>query len=128
MPETRRISKVFEAREQLEGAGVTVRRAIGTAAFRNFTPFLMLDHAIVPPDSPGFPDHPHRGQETISYVLKGKIDHEDFVGNSGTLYAGDLQFMTAGKGIVTTSIPIAVHFQSIARRSLIHQDFHTHFF
>lgn len=48
----------------------------------------------------GFPDHPHRGQETITYLLKGGVDHEDFAGNRGTLYAGDLQFMTAGRGIV----------------------------
>jgi len=53
----------------------------------------------------GFPDHPHRGQETISYLLEGIIDHEDFLGNAGTLEAGDLQFMTAGRGIMHSEMP-----------------------
>jgi quercetin 2,3-dioxygenase len=103
-PKPRAIQQVFLAREQAEGAGATVRRSIGTPKLRNFTPFLMLDHFDSPPGS-GFPDHPHRGQETITYVLKGAIDHEDFVGNKGTIEAGDLQFMTAGRGIVHAEMP-----------------------
>jgi quercetin 2,3-dioxygenase len=91
----REISKSFLAREQPEGDGATVRRAIGTPQMRNLTPFLMLDEFNSTPEA-GFPDHPHRGQETITYVLKGSMDHEDFLGNKGRLGAGDLQFMTAG--------------------------------
>jgi len=100
----RGISKVVYAHEQAEGAGATVRRSIGSPALRNLTPFLMLDHATVAPGA-GFPDHPHRGMETITYVLSGAIDHEDFAGNKGTIEEGDLQFMTAGKGIVHAEMP-----------------------
>ncbi|CAG8983394.1 hypothetical protein HYALB_00000561 [Hymenoscyphus albidus] len=64
----------------------------------------MLDHFNIPPGA-GFPDHPHRGQETITYLLEGAVDHEDFTGSAGTIYAGDLQFMTAGKGIVHAEMP-----------------------
>lgn len=103
-PKPRGIQKVFEAIEQAEGAGATVRRSIGTPRLRNFTPFLMLDHFSVAPGA-GFPDHPHRGQETITYLLSGAVDHEDFAGNKGTINAGDLQFMTAGKGIVHAEMP-----------------------
>ena len=103
-PKQRGIQAVFEAREQAEGAGATVRRSIGTAKLRNFTPFLMLDHFNIGVGA-GFPDHPHRGQETITYLLEGAADHEDFAGHKGTLWAGDLQFMTAGKGIVHAEMP-----------------------
>lgn len=103
-PKPRGIAKVFEATEQAEGAGARVRRSIGTPRMRNFSPFLLLDHFNVPPGA-GFPDHPHRGQETITYLLEGGVDHEDFAGNKGTIFAGDLQFMTAGKGIVHAEMP-----------------------
>jgi quercetin 2,3-dioxygenase len=94
----RAIRKVFLAIEQAEGAGARVRRSIGTPQLRNFSPFLMLDHFSIKPGA-GFPDHPHRGQETITYLLTGGVDHEDFAGHAGTIEAGDLQFMTAGKGM-----------------------------
>lgn len=81
-----------------------MRRSIGTAKLRNFSPFLMLDHFTIYPGA-GFPDHPHRGQETITYLLKGAVDHEDFAGNKGTIETGDLQFMTAGKGIMHAEMP-----------------------
>ncbi|WPH00065.1 Hypothetical protein R9X50_00288800 [Acrodontium crateriforme] len=103
-PKPRGIQTVFEAREQAEGAGATVRRSIGTPKLRNFTPFLMLDHFSVAVGA-GFPDHPHRGQETITYLLSGAVDHEDFAGNKGTIETGDLQFMTAGRGIVHAEMP-----------------------
>ncbi|KAH9826669.1 putative pirin family protein [Teratosphaeria destructans] len=103
-PKPRGIQKVFEAIEQAEGAGATVRRSIGTPRLRNFTPFLMLDHFAISPGS-GFPDHGHRGQETITYLLSGAVDHEDFAGNKGTIEAGDLQFMTAGRGFVHAEMP-----------------------
>lgn len=96
--------KTFTAREQSEGVGARVRRAIGTSQLVNFSPFLMFDHFKVP-STAGFPDHPHRGQETITYVIDGSVDHEDFTGSKGTLNAGDLQFMTAGRGIVHAEMP-----------------------
>ncbi|KAI4763168.1 hypothetical protein E4T52_04766 [Aureobasidium sp. EXF-3400] len=100
----RKIRKVFEAIDQAEGAGARVRRSVGTRELKNFTPFLMLDHFTIAPGA-GFPDHPHRGQETITYLLSGAVDHEDFAGNKGTIHAGDLQFMTAGRGIVHAEMP-----------------------
>jgi redox-sensitive bicupin YhaK (pirin superfamily) len=103
-PKPRGIRKVFEAREQAEGAGATVRRSIGTPQLKNFSPFLMLDHFNVAVGA-GFPDHPHRGQETITYLLSGAVDHEDFAGHKGTIETGDLQFMTAGRGIVHAEMP-----------------------
>lgn len=103
-PVSRGIKQVFEAREQSEGAGATVRRSIGTPKLRNLSPFLMLDHFNVGVGA-GFPDHPHRGQETITYLLSGAVDHEDFAGHKGTIYSGDLQFMTAGRGIVHAEMP-----------------------
>ena len=104
MSQPRKISKSFLATEQSEGAGARVRRSIGTPALRQFSPFLMLDHFTVRPGA-GFPDHPHRGQETITYLLEGAVDHEDFAGHRGTIWPGDLQFMTAGRGIVHAEMP-----------------------
>jgi redox-sensitive bicupin YhaK (pirin superfamily) len=100
----RAIKQAFLAIEQSEGAGARVRRSIGTPKLRNFSPFLMLDHFSVSPGA-GFPDHPHRGQETITYILNGAVDHQDFAGNTGTIEKGDLQFMTAGRGIVHAEMP-----------------------
>ena len=104
MSAPRTIRRAILAVQQSEGAGAKVRRSIGTPQLRNFSPFLMLDHFTIPP-SAGFPDHPHRGQETITYLLSGSVDHEDFAGNKGTIYPGDLQFMTAGRGIVHAEMP-----------------------
>ncbi len=101
----RLIRQTFLAVEQSEGAGARVRRSIGTPKLRNFSPFLMLDHFSVAPGA-GFPDHPHRGQETITYLLSGGMEHEDFAGNRGRLGPGDLQFMTAGRGIVHAEMPV----------------------
>ncbi|KAF4996186.1 hypothetical protein FGRMN_4634 [Fusarium graminum] len=100
MPELRAINKIFTALEQAEGDGARVRRSIGSRHQRNLSPFLMFDHMKGKNDGAGFPDHPHRGQETVTYILQGSIEHEDFAGNKGVLNAGDLQFMTAGRGIV----------------------------
>ncbi|KAJ9615341.1 RNA pol II transcription cofactor [Cladophialophora chaetospira] len=105
MTTPRQIKFSFLAREQSEGAGAVVRRSIGTPKLKHLTPFLMLDHAFIPPGA-GFPDHPHRGQETITYILKGGVDHEDFAGNKGTIGVGDLQFMTAGRGIMHAEMPV----------------------
>ncbi|KXX82303.1 Pirin-like protein [Madurella mycetomatis] len=105
MAAPRAIRKAFLALQQSEGAGALVRRSVGTPSLRNFSPFLMLDHFSVSPGA-GFPDHPHRGQETITYLLQGAIAHEDFAGNRGLLGPGDLQFMTAGRGIVHAEMPV----------------------
>lgn len=101
----RSVLKHFVAIEQSEGAGALVKRSIGTIQMRNFPPFLMLDNFDVSPPA-GFPEHPHHGQETITYVLRGMMAHEDFTGSKGVLRSGDLQFMTAGKAIVHSEIPV----------------------
>lgn len=101
----RSVLKVVSAVEQSECVGARVRRSIGILNNRNFNPFLMLDHFKVSPKA-GFPQHGHRGQETITLVLKGAIAHEDFTGSKGILYPGDLQFMTAGKGVVHSEMPV----------------------
>ncbi|CCF55944.1 hypothetical protein KAFR_0A05080 [Kazachstania africana CBS 2517] len=101
----RTINKHFVAVEQEEGVGARVRRSVGSMRQRNFTPFLLLDHFTVSHPA-GFPDHPHHGQETITYVRNGMIAHEDFTGSKGILRPGDLQFMTAGKGIMHSEIPV----------------------
>jgi quercetin 2,3-dioxygenase len=102
---TRTVSKLVKAIEQSEGVGARVRRTIGTRNLRNLSPFLMLDHFSVPYGA-GFPDHPHRGQETVTYMLDGAFQHEDFVGHAGRIETGDLQWMTAGKGIMHSEMPV----------------------
>jgi quercetin 2,3-dioxygenase len=102
---TRTVSKIVKAIEQSEGVGARVRRTIGTRNLRNLSPFLMLDHFSVPYGA-GFPDHPHRGQETVTYMLDGAFQHEDFVGHAGRIETGDLQWMTAGKGIMHSEMPV----------------------
>ena len=100
----KRISQVFEAKEQAEGAGARVKRFIGVRNLPNLDPFLMLDNFNVKLPG-GFPDHPHRGMETVTYMLSGAVKHEDFKGNAGDLEGGDVQWMTAGKGIVHAEMP-----------------------
>ncbi|XP_048778865.2 pirin-like isoform X2 [Ostrea edulis] len=90
--------------EQDEGVGARVRRSVGRPELKNFDPFLMLDE-FKDKAPGGFPDHPHRGFETVTYVLKGKMRHEDFCGHKGTIGPGDLQWMTAGRGIVHCEMP-----------------------
>lgn len=102
---TRTPSKIVYAHETPEGVGATVRRSIGSMSLRNLSPFLMLDHAAVQEGS-GFPDHPHRGQSTVTYVLDGMMQHEDFTGAAGKLLPGDVQWMTAGRGIVHSEMPL----------------------
>ncbi|KAI5288887.1 hypothetical protein KEM54_004734 [Ascosphaera aggregata] len=104
MTTPRGVRMAFLALEVSEGAGARVRRSVGTPKLRYLSPFLMLDHFTVARGA-GFPDHPHRGQETITYLQSGAIDHEDFSGSKGTLYPGDLQFMTAGRGIMHAEMP-----------------------
>lgn len=105
MNTVRTIANYFLAIETKEGVGAVVRRSIGTARQRNFSPFLRLDHFTVSHPA-GFPDHPHHGQETITYMQKGMLAHEDFTGSKGILYPGDLQFMTAGVGAMHAEMPV----------------------
>jgi len=104
----RPIRRVLEARPTLEGAGVRLRRAFGFGETGDFDPFLLLDDFRN--DRPedylaGFPWHPHRGIETITYVLAGQVEHADSLGNQGTIGAGDVQWMTAGSGIIHQEMP-----------------------
>jgi len=87
-----------------EGEGAQVRRIIGTPDLLRLDPFLLFDHfsAKLPA---GFPDHPHRGFETVTYMLSGEMHHEDSRGNKGLIRAGDCQWMTAGKGVVHAEMP-----------------------
>lgn len=89
---------------QNEGVGARVRRSIGRMELRSLDPFLLLDEFSVKAPA-GFPDHPHRGFETVTYMLAGVFCHEDFVGHKGLIKPGDLQWMTAGKGIVHAEMP-----------------------
>ena len=109
MLEVRKIYSVQKSRTTMEGAGVRLKRAFGQA-HPKLDPFLLLDD--FGSDNPedyiaGFPWHPHRGIETITYVLEGKVLHEDSLGNSGTIGSGDVQWMTAGSGIVHQELPDA---------------------
>jgi redox-sensitive bicupin YhaK (pirin superfamily) len=104
----RPIKRLIEAKPTLEGAGVRLRRAFGFGNTSEFDPFLLLDdfRNDIPEDYlAGFPWHPHRGIETITYVLAGTVDHGDSLGNSGTISAGDVQWMTAGRGIIHQEMP-----------------------
>jgi hypothetical protein len=92
----------------IEGAGVRLYRAFGSYEVPQFDPFLMLDdfRAQKPEDYlAGFPTHPHRGIETVTYMLNGSMEHKDSMGNAGSVHAGDVQWMTAGSGIVHSEMP-----------------------
>ena len=104
----RRIRQRVPAFEVTEGAGVTVHRSIGTPALKNLDPFLMLDH--FGSDNPdeyiaGFPEHPHRGFITFTYMLDGHMEHRDSMGNRGDLKAGGAQWMKAASGVIHSEMP-----------------------
>ncbi len=104
----RPVKRVSQSQPVIEGAGVHLRRAFGFGATEEFDPFLLLDDfRNENPDDylAGFPWHPHRGIETITYVLAGTVDHGDSLGNTGKLGAGDVQWMTAGRGILHQEMP-----------------------
>ncbi len=108
MSENRHISKVIKSRPTIEGAGVHLKRAFGYSQVPLFDPFLMLDdfHTANPAEYlAGFPWHPHRGIETITYLLEGVVEHGDSMGNKGVINAGDVQWMTAGSGIIHQEMP-----------------------
>src|SRR3989442_1295037 len=104
----RAVKSISQSQLTLEGAGVKLRRAFGFGRTSDFDPFLLLDdfRNEHPEDYlPGFPWHPHRGIETITYVLSGSVHHGDSLGNKGTMGAGDVQWMTAGSGILHQEMP-----------------------
>jgi hypothetical protein len=108
MTGNRKIRKVFKSKPTIEGAGVHLRRAFANAEVPLFDPFLLLDDFRS--DEPGhylkgFPWHPHRGIETITYVLAGDVEHGDSMGNKGVIGSGDVQWMTAGSGIIHQEMP-----------------------
>ena len=104
----RTITEIFEGVETSDGAGVRLKRIINHKILEKTDPFLMLDFfGSENPDDyiAGFPWHPHRGIETVTYMLKGEVQHEDSLGNKGVIKGGDLQWMTAGSGIIHQEIP-----------------------
>jgi redox-sensitive bicupin YhaK (pirin superfamily) len=108
MSEARKIRKILKSKPTIEGAGVHLKRVFGFSEVPEFDPFLLLDdfHS----DHPeyylkGFPWHPHRGIETITYVLHGDVEHGDSLGNKGVIKSGDVQWMTAGSGIIHQEMP-----------------------
>jgi hypothetical protein len=104
----RPVKRLVKSKPTLEGAGVHLRRAFGFGETADVDPFLLLDDfRNERPDDylAGFPWHPHRGIETITYVLAGNVDHADSLGNAGTIGAGDVQWMTAGSGIIHQEMP-----------------------
>jgi len=108
MGKNRKIRKVLKSKPTIEGAGVHLKRAFGFSETPQFDPFLLLDDFRS--DDPryyikGFPWHPHRGIETITYVLRGDVEHGDSMGNKGVIASGDVQWMTAGSGIIHQEMP-----------------------
>jgi len=101
---SRSVVRKVLAVETPEGVGARVRRSIGTPSLRNLSPFLMLDHFKA--EQGGFPDHPHRGQTTVTYMIEGASLHEDSAGHKGRLGPGDVQWMVAGRGIIHAEMPV----------------------
>src|SRR5690348_12614169 len=97
--------------ETLEGGGLLVQRPFPTASFSDFDPFLLLDEMgpmdVGPGEGKGAPDHPHRGFETVTYLLSGSMEHKDSEGHAGKLTPGDVQWMTAGAGVIHAEMPSA---------------------
>ena len=105
---TRTLTNVIDAIPTSDGAGVKLRRSLGQSAAARLDPFLMLDHfSTENPDDyiAGFPAHPHRGFETVTYMLDGHLRHEDHLGHTGDLKSGGVQWMTAGRGIIHSEMP-----------------------
>ena len=108
MATIRKIRKAYKSKPTIEGAGVHLHRAFGFGDTRTFDPFLLLDdfrNDDPAQYTPGFPWHPHRGIETITYMLHGRVEHGDSMGNKGVIAAGDVQWMTAGSGILHQEMP-----------------------
>ena len=107
--EGRGVAGIINSIETLEGGGFLVRRPFPKPAFSEFDPFLLLDEMgpmdVAPGEAKGAPDHPHRGFETVTYLLSGEMEHRDSRGHAGRLRAGDVQWMTAGAGVVHSEMP-----------------------
>jgi quercetin 2,3-dioxygenase len=107
--EGRTVAGIVSSIETLEGGGFLVRRPFPKASFSEFDPFLLLDEMgpidVAPGEAKGAPDHPHRGFETVTYLLAGDLEHRDSSGHAGRLRAGDVQWMTAGSGVVHAEMP-----------------------
>jgi redox-sensitive bicupin YhaK (pirin superfamily) len=105
----RPVARVVTAHSQTEGGGFVVRRPLPTPGFPLADPFLLIDEMgpveYAPGEAIGAPDHPHRGFETVTYILEGEMEHEDSAGHRGVLRAGDVQWMTAGAGIIHSEMP-----------------------
>lgn len=105
----RTVAGIINSVQTLEGEGMLVRRPFPKATFGDFDPFLLLDEIgpvdVEPGAAKGAPDHPHRGFETVTYILAGCFEHKDSQGNAGKLHAGDVQWMTAGSGVVHSEMP-----------------------
>jgi redox-sensitive bicupin YhaK (pirin superfamily) len=109
--EGRTVAGIVNSIETLEGGGFLVRRPFPKASFSDFDPFLLLDEMgpmeVAPGEAKGAPDHPHRGFETVTYMLSGDMEHKDSSGHAGHLRSGDVQWMTAGAGVVHAEMPSA---------------------
>lgn len=107
--QTRSVAGVVNSIETLEGGSFLVRRPFPQASFSEFDPFLLLDEMgpmeVAPGEAKGAPDHPHRGFETVTYLLSGEMEHKDSRGHAGRLTPGDVQWMTAGAGVVHSEMP-----------------------
>jgi redox-sensitive bicupin YhaK (pirin superfamily) len=105
----RTVAGIVNSVETLEGGGFLVRRPFPKASFSDFDPFLLLDEMgpmeVAPGEAKGAPDHPHRGFETVTYLLSGEMEHKDSSGHAGRLKSGDVQWMTAGSGVVHAEMP-----------------------
>ena len=105
----RSVSKIIKSETTQDGEGVTLNRSFPNNFISEFDPFLLLDEMgpteIKPGKQKGFPDHPHRGFETVTYLLEGKFEHKDSQGHAGTISAGDVQWMTAGSGVIHSEMP-----------------------
>src|SRR5579872_2562361 len=105
----RSVARAIPSLSTLEGGGVEIHRAFPIPQMEDIDPFLLLDHMgsldYRPGQSTGFPEHPHRGFETVTYLLEGQMEHKDSFGNHGLLEAGDVQWMTAGSGLVHSEMP-----------------------
>lgn len=105
----RTISHIIEPQLVIEGAGVLLKRSISPRASNEYDPFLLFDHFAFnnPLEGPsrGFPTHPHRGIETVTYMLEGSVNHRDSLGNAGKIGSGDVQWMTSGRGILHEEMP-----------------------
>src|SRR5512136_962564 len=109
MKNLRSIFQIIEPQLVMEGAGVLLRRSISPRASNEYDPFLLFDHFAFnnPLEGPlrGFPMHPHRGIETVTYMLEGSVNHRDSLGNAGLIGPGDVQWMTSGRGIMHEEMP-----------------------